>query len=307
MLNLQEGRKKFFDGDIDRHSYLEDVHSKHQTLFEFSDILKETDLNSIKITADGIFYESHEGCLFRENPNGLRTVFRGKLAFGKDLDNYTAFVDALAKEATTILDIGANIGWISIHLANHYPQATVYSFEPSAGSFDLLTENISLNKNIQNIKTFDICLSDSEGVVDFYYYPELSGTSGLRDNLNIENTVCAKVTANTLDRICELNMIEPDFIKIDVEGAELSVLTGGVETIKSNKPIIIAEMLRKWSSSFDYHPNEIILLLREIGYMCYTFSTGKIIEFSNMDETTLDTNFLFLHSVKHSNMLNSFR
>ena len=54
-----------------------------------------------------------------------------------------------------------------------------------------------------------------------------------------------------------------DFIKCDVEGNELSVIQGGEKLIKSHKPIILLELLRKWSARFNFHPNEVIELLRE--------------------------------------------
>lgn len=54
------------------------------------------------------------------------------------------------------------------------------------------------------------------------------------------------------------NNIYPDFIKCDVEGAELLVLKGGEETLKSKKPVIFIELIRKWAQKFNYHPNEVI-------------------------------------------------
>ncbi|WP_342228107.1 FkbM family methyltransferase [Rickettsiella endosymbiont of Rhagonycha lignosa] len=59
----------------------------------------------------------------------------------------------------------------------------------------------------------------------------------------------------------EQKMTKLDFIKCDVEGAELTIYTGGINVIREHKAIIFTEMLRKWSVKFNYHPNDIIALL----------------------------------------------
>ena len=98
-----------------------------------------------------------------------------------------------------------------------------------------------------------------------------------------------------------------DFIKCDVEGAELFVFKGAIETIKKVKPIIFTEMLRKWASKFNYHPNEIISFMSELGYRCYTTDGQHLSPFSTMDERTVETNFFFLHKHKHGEIIESCR
>src|SRR5262249_23837472 len=92
----------------------------------------------------------------------------------------------------------------------------------------------------------------------------------------------------------------PDFIKMDVEGAELMVIRGGRETINRAKPKIFAEMLRKHAATFHYHPNDIIDFLATEGYRCFTARAGRVEEFLRMDEETIETNFVFLHADRHA-------
>jgi hypothetical protein len=66
-----------------------------------------------------------------------------------------------------------------------------------------------------------------------------------------------------------------------------------------NKQLIFTEMLRKWSAKFNSHPNEIIDLLSGIGYRCFATRENHLIEIFSMDESTIETNFFFLHSEKH--------
>jgi hypothetical protein len=109
-----------------------------------------------------------------------------------------------------------------------------------------------------------------------------------------------------LDEFIDENPVKIDFIKCDVEGAELLVYQGGLETIKRDNPIIFTEMLRKWSAKFNYHPNQIIDLMAEIGYDCFTVCDHNLSRFSLMDDTTLETNFFFLHREKHSQQIQNF-
>ena len=90
-----------------------------------------------------------------------------------------------------------------------------------------------------------------------------------------------------------------DFIKIDVEGAELFVIEGGSDTIRRSKPIIFTEMLRKHAATFNYHPNDIIDLLAAENYRCFYSRKGELIEFFRMNERTEEKNFFFLHKENH--------
>lgn len=94
-------------------------------------------------------------------------------------------------------------------------------------------------------------------------------------------------------------------MKIDIEGSELFAIQGGLESIKKFKPIIFCEMLRKWCKKFNYHPNDIIKLLVDIGYSCYAIS-NKLNKIDFVDDNTIETNFLFLdlNKERHIEKLN---
>lgn len=79
------------------------------------------------------------------------------------------------------------------------------------------------------------------------------------------------------------------------EEVEFFVLKGGLNTIKRNRPILFLEMLRKWSTPFNYHPNDIINLLTNVGYQCYIIDGKKLKKFSKITEKTTNTNFIFMH------------
>ena len=86
----------------------------------------------------------------------------------------------------------------------------------------------------------------------------------------------------TLDQWTANQQIKPDFIKCDVEGAELLVFRGGQETLRRDQPIVFAELLRKWSKPFGYHPNDMLCLFRGLGYLCYAVGSKGVHRIENV-------------------------
>jgi Methyltransferase FkbM domain len=139
----------------------------------------------------------------------------------------------------------------------------------------------------------------------FYYYPEGSGNASsvnLSENEHIETITCH---VKKMDDFVKNENCTIDFIKCDVEGAELLVFKGGAETIHRDKPIVFTELLRKWAKKFNYHPNDVLAFFRSAGYRCFTASGDKLVEFGNVDEETKETNYFFLHSEKHESIINA--
>jgi hypothetical protein len=91
-----------------------------------------------------------------------------------------------------------------------------------------------------------------------------------------------------------------------VEGAELLVFKGAMDTIARDKPIVFSEILRKWSEKFSYNPNEIFTLFHAQGYEAFTVKGKYLSQFGSMDENTIETNFFFLHSEKHADLIARF-
>ncbi len=149
----------------------------------------------------------------------------------------------IVKEDMNVIDIGAHIGWYSIHLAKKAKH--VYSFECSPKSFNYLCANIALNKLDYNITKYNIALSNKKTTTKYYIRDPLDGGgNGIcklqKDDTN--NTPHIDVYTDTLD---SFNLNNIGFIKIDVEGHELEVLMGATETLKRNNyPQILFE---SWS------------------------------------------------------------
>lgn len=176
------------------------------------------------------------------------------------------------------------------------------AFEPIPSTFDQLKENVKIN-NLNNIKIYNFGFSNREAELTFYLEPEASvsaSAANISNKSDVEKVLCL---VKKLDDFVNNYGIKPDFIKCDVEGAELHVYQGGIETINRYKPIIFTEMLRKWSAKFNYHPNQIIDLLSDIGYKCFVVKDKYLSEIYKINDDTLETNFFFLHMNKHASQI----
>ena len=139
------------------------------------------------------------------------------------------------KPGMTIIDIGANIGAITLNLAKRVGvKGKVYSFEPSPYNYRKALNNIRLN-NFSNIKLINQGLGDKKSTACLYNV-NLNNRGMQRllgENSEISSYDNTEVEIDTLDRSMQLFEIPPpSLIKIDVEGYEFKVLQGALETLK---------------------------------------------------------------------------
>lgn len=119
--------------------------------------------------------------------------------------------------------------------------------------------------NAANTTIFDIALSNEKKPTTFNYVVSNPAYSGLiKRKYDKSNEVDEQITVNTdlLDNILPAD-IKIDLIKIDVEGAELLVLEGAINTIKRNKPVIIFEHGLGASEFYNATPTKVYNLLSD--------------------------------------------
>ena len=150
-----------------------------------------------------------------------------------------------------IIDAGAFTGDTSIPLSE-ITKKDVYAFEPFNESYNLLLNNIKKN-DIKNIVPINMSLGDINGERILF----LSGNNvqGITNDKNIRSYDREiKVKETTIDRFVKDNNLDIGLISVDVEGAELELLKGAVETIKTQKPILIISIYHKVSDFFEIIP-----------------------------------------------------
>ena len=306
-MNLIKWKEAYQEGLVGKHPYIKEMHYYHQLLFDYAELIKGTDIKSIEITDGQVMITTRsEGIKIYGNPVDKRIPPFEIMNFNNVEHPDYEMVMNLTEDGMTIFDIGANVGWYSLNLAKKYPWSHIYAFEPVPKTFKDLQKHIALN-GLTNITSFNFGFSDEEGTVDFYYYPEDSGNASMTNVSGYTNVEKISGQVWKMDRFVHENNTHPDFIKCDVEGAELLVFSGGLKTIERDKPIIFTELLRIWSAKFGYHPDEVIRLLKSVGYRCFSAEGNNLREFFVITERTIEKTFFFLHAQKHKELINKYK
>ena len=236
-------------------------------------------------------------------------------------DDYL-FLDNIIQPGWTCLDIGANCGIFTYKLSKLTGgDGMVYSFEPQPKTFGELSR-IKTNYDLANVKVFNMALVDNVTTKSIQMViPEVNGMSrsGLahiikddeskdhyladetfeklfgkelsQDALNEGQRI--QVKSSMLDSMCrELGITKVDFMKIDVEGAELIVINGALETIGKDKPFIQLELGFSYFGK-DVH-QKLIDLLKEIGYTFSYLENGSIHELEGFSLIPGEHNYYFV-------------
>jgi len=296
-------KEQFTAGEIDKFQYAKYLNSQHLALFDYQVLLAGTDVASIQISADGLVVNSaSHGIGMLLDTIDMHATPYSLLDFGQYEVEETRFLKSVLKDGEVFLDVGANLGWYSLVLGKQYPNARIVAFEPIPSTVAKLERNIAFNQ-LSNIEVQAVGLFNSQDNLDFLFAPDVSGATSLkvagqpRGNTAIERVQCP---TTTLDLFCASRELQPSLLKIDVEGAELMVVQGADQVLQG-VPVVLMELLRKWSKAFDYHPNDVFALMARYGYQAWVFTaSGQLERCAEVTDDTVQTNFVFLHNDKHA-------
>ncbi len=165
----------------------------------------------------------------------------------------------------TVVDVGANIGEVSIVLSQGVGSAgRVIAFEPHPRIFTFLTGNLALNK-CANVTPKNLALGSEPGVVRM--------SDDKRDDMNRVTTSGAiEVTCSTLD--AELPGGAIAFLKVDVEGFELSVLRGARDVLRRTA-CVNCELIDEHCRRNGHGMGDVIALLRDAGFETFIAGDGR--------------------------------
>lgn len=245
-------------------------------------------IKSITIEKDSTIVEVEEDMKFYWKNNKTFNLLT-LMSTGDWEKNETHIVKKLIRKGDIVFDVGANFGWYTIlfsDLVGRYGE--VHSFEPFDENFLELKENIYLN-NRKNTIINNEALSNYTGESELYF-PK--GSGGMLASLNklpdiTQEFIDYKCKTNTINNYMLRNNIEQiDFIKLDVEGAELQVLKAAKAIFnQGKKPIILVECVEKFSECFGDTLKDLHEYLGEYKYNFYSFDYDKdmYIKIENFD------------------------
>lgn len=207
-----------------------------------------------------VFLDTHKGSHGTRGYYLLRNKQEPILEFGYKFIN----------KNDTIIDAGANQGIFSLSFKSQITnEGLIICIEPFDYATNKMKKNFKFN-NFSNYLIYKKTLSNHNKKNKIYYSDHITDASIV--NHKFKKT---KITESiTIDKIVALNHLKKlNFIKLDIEGAELLAIKGGIKSIKKFKPIIYLEINN--SKSF----NLIINLMKKIGYQSYIFDKkGNLIQ-----------------------------
>ena len=157
---------------------------------------------------------------------------------------------AVARPGMTAIDVGANVGQMSLELATLVgPKGKVIAIEPAPGNLDLLRQHVRANGLEARVQVVEAACADTHGgEVEFHVFGESAASIGSGHSLigaetlhqgdteiSVHSIRCARIS---IDGLCEEYDALPSLIKIDVEGGELQVLRGAMQTLARARPVL---------------------------------------------------------------------
>jgi FkbM family methyltransferase len=178
----------------------------------------------------------------------------------------------LVRDGDTVLDIGANVGDITLLLSHIVGRHGVtHAFEPVPPTFSQLSQRIAGECPFRNVILNNFALGDTPGVFPIHVPAGDFGQASLRTH---DVASWSKAGRDSFD--CEVRTLDAyvaekkveslRLLKIDVEGAELPALRGGQRTLDQFHPIIHFEYFAPWAKAFGYDAHDVVHFLQQHGY-----------------------------------------
>ena len=209
----------------------------------------------------------------------------------------TRFVERLLRPGMTVVDVGAHHGLYTLLASKRVGRkGRVIAFEPSPREFRRLKKHLRWNR-CSNVQLMPCAVGDEQGETDFHLVEgSQDWCNSLRPPAVDEPTSRVRVSVRRLDdALEELDVSKVDFIKLDVEGAELSVLYGVMRVLlRGSRPAILAEVQDIRTQPWGYTAREIIQFMIRMDYRWFAIAAKGALLPISCDQKTYDANLVAL-------------
>lgn len=183
------------------------------------------------------------------------------------------FLLGFLQPGMVVVDIGAHWGLYTLLASKRVgTKGRVIAFEPSPRELGRLKYNLLLNR-CRNVRVEPLGLSSSGGLAQlFVCLGRETGCNSLKPPAVSGPTKPVQVSLTTIDDYCERQgMFHVDFLKLDVEGAEMEVLKGATEFLsRKPRPILMCELADNRTEPWGYLSLEIYEFLAARGFRWFS-------------------------------------
>lgn len=192
--------------------------------------------------------------------------------------NLLRWTEDLLDDSATVWDIGSNLGIFAAAAESRRQVNDVIALEPDLTLASYIRSTVDKNDLGETIKVLPVAASDTEQIARF----SVSDRSRARNSL--EDRLDSNVLRETLVPTISLDFLlretsPPDFLKIDVEGAELSVLQGAKDLLQTSRPKIVCEVSQE-------NEHAVTTLLKGFNYELFDAGDPN---YSSVERAVFDT------------------
>jgi FkbM family methyltransferase len=179
----------------------------------------------------------------------------------KEMNNFIS----LTNDKKVLLDIGSQFGSFSFPFIGQSNNKQVFAFDGGINPF-LTTSQIKVINNLTNFNVFNFLIGNKDEVVKCF--------SESLQSLAIPGNDTRMMF--TIDTLVDMFNIEPDVMKIDIEGCEYQALTGALNTIMKFQPTIFIEVHPKFLMHYQNNINDIVSFVDSINYDIFDLNQNKV-------------------------------
>jgi len=198
---------------------------------------------------------------------GKLPLFRADTLFSKEPETIK-WIEKFRPE-TVFWDIGANVGIYSIY-AGLNPNLNIFAFEPASNNFNLINQNIKINKMDENISALSVAFSDQTQFGTFYMSDLETGSAhhsfgepvnqfGGKLNYQFKQSM---ISYSIDDFLSTFDIPFPNYIKIDVDGIEHKIILGAQKSLSDNR--LFSILIELDNGRIDY--SQTITIIENAGF-----------------------------------------
>lgn len=229
------------------------------------DFVRMRELNTFIFESNSVYVRIQSGHEFKYVPEQMGGLLGLEYKHGFESEDIQSVLKLLPNNAV-VIDVGANFGVYSVLIASILGDSQVHSFEPVPQTAELLRLNAVRNQVDSRIVINNVAVGSESGSLPITT-DRYAGNYLLTQN-NYDGHRQEVPVIRLDDYVSEKGLQHIDFIKCDVEGAELLVMKGATKVLTVMRPIIMLEIAEEWTVRFGYIARDLKNYMFSMGYDC---------------------------------------